>query len=61
MLREMILAPAILALPTGALAQAQSGVQSGAPQNGVQSGVPQGGAGGGAGGPQGSLPAANRR
>jgi hypothetical protein len=52
MLRESILVVAILALPTYALAQVQSGapqtgVQSGAPQSGLQSGAPQSGAGGG--------------
>jgi hypothetical protein len=51
MLRESILVVAILALPTYALAQVQSGapqtgVQSGAPQSGLQSGAPQSGAGG---------------
>jgi hypothetical protein len=40
---SIILAAAIVALPTYALAQVQSGVQSGAPQSGVQSGAPQSG------------------
>jgi hypothetical protein len=49
MLRErIILAAVILALPTYALAQVQSGapqsgVQSGSPESGVQSRVPQSG------------------
>jgi hypothetical protein len=40
---SIILAAAILALSTYALAQVQSGVQSGTPQSGVQSGSPQSG------------------
>jgi hypothetical protein len=43
MLRKwIILATAILASPTYALAQVQSGLQSGAPQSGVQSGLQSG-------------------
>jgi hypothetical protein len=40
--KRIILATAILALPTYALAQVQSGLQSGAPQSGVQSGLQSG-------------------
>jgi hypothetical protein len=43
MLREWILAAAILALPTCALAQVQSGVQSGVQGGGVQGGGVRGG------------------
>lgn len=43
MLRKwIILATAILASPTSALAQVQSGLQTGAPQSGVQSGLQSG-------------------
>ena len=43
MLRKwIILATAILASPTYALAQVQSGLQTGAPQSGVQSGLQSG-------------------
>jgi hypothetical protein len=71
MLREWMLAAAILTLPTYALAQVQSGeprsgVQSGEPRSGVQSGEPRSGmqsggsragAQGGVGGVGGSPPA----
>ena len=40
--KSIILATAILASPTYALAQVQSGLQTGAPQSGVQSGVQSG-------------------